>query len=303
MIEAVQLWNEPNNRSHWDIEADTSGARFARMVTLAAQSVRQSVSNTLCILGGLSPIDPVYLEGLGNYGVLDHVDAIALHGYPLDWNLWRLDDWSDKIASIRLVTNKPIWITEGGASSFGADEAQAFVVRRMAEMLIGKTDRLYWHSLLDLPPTWPADTNRKESEGSAYYRHFYQGIVRADNTPKPAADVFRLFTPQFGISQNFRMDDPRLPEAVAWIQHLGVERVRTTLRWPDSEKPGGWDWFDRLLSALAPFDVTLTLCFTPPSQGDSIASLPHDDEAFARFAQETVRRYAPKPGILAGAAR
>ena len=31
MIEAVMLWNEPNNKSHWDLELDPDWSRFARM--------------------------------------------------------------------------------------------------------------------------------------------------------------------------------------------------------------------------------------------------------------------------------
>ena len=35
MIEAVMLWNEPNNLSHWDFEIDRDWSAFAGMVRLA----------------------------------------------------------------------------------------------------------------------------------------------------------------------------------------------------------------------------------------------------------------------------
>ena len=38
MIEAVMLWNEPNNKSHWDFELDPRWEQFARMTKLAAQA-------------------------------------------------------------------------------------------------------------------------------------------------------------------------------------------------------------------------------------------------------------------------
>ena len=54
-------------------------------------------------------------------GVLDHLDAVAVHGFPLDWNLWSLDDWPGKLDEIRTVTDLPIWISEVGVSTFGAE--------------------------------------------------------------------------------------------------------------------------------------------------------------------------------------
>ena len=39
MIEAVKLWNEPNNRSHWDFEVDGEWQIFARTVRTAAAAV------------------------------------------------------------------------------------------------------------------------------------------------------------------------------------------------------------------------------------------------------------------------
>jgi beta-xylosidase len=30
MIEAAMIWNEPNNKSHWDPEVDPDWSKFAR---------------------------------------------------------------------------------------------------------------------------------------------------------------------------------------------------------------------------------------------------------------------------------
>jgi len=35
MIEAVMIWNEPNNKSHWDFEIDPDWSKFAAMIKLA----------------------------------------------------------------------------------------------------------------------------------------------------------------------------------------------------------------------------------------------------------------------------
>ena len=36
MIEAVMLWNEPNNLSHWDFEIDQGWETFAQMIRAAS---------------------------------------------------------------------------------------------------------------------------------------------------------------------------------------------------------------------------------------------------------------------------
>ena len=38
MIEAAMIWNEPNNKSHWDFENDPGWAVFSQMTTLAGQA-------------------------------------------------------------------------------------------------------------------------------------------------------------------------------------------------------------------------------------------------------------------------
>ena len=42
MIEAAMLWNEPNNKSHWDFEIDTEWQIFGEMVKVAAFCVHRS---------------------------------------------------------------------------------------------------------------------------------------------------------------------------------------------------------------------------------------------------------------------
>ena len=124
MVEAVMLWNEPNNLSHWDFKLDPDWKMFARMINAAAQEIRKINRNVTIVLGGLSPIDPNFVKLLGTYGVLDYVDVVAIHGFPLDWNHWSIHEWPQKVEEIRAVTNKSVWVSEVGVSSFGAEEVQ-----------------------------------------------------------------------------------------------------------------------------------------------------------------------------------
>jgi beta-xylosidase len=73
-----------------------------------------------------------------------------------------------------------------------------------------------------------------------------------------------------------------------------VRHLRTGLSWADWHRPGAQAWFDRQMTALEPFDVTLTFCFTPDSEGvvPHYTSPPKDTGAFADFCGQMVRRYA-----------
>ncbi len=293
MLEALMLWNEPNNLSHWNFHLDPDWSRFAAMAGTAAQSIRDLAPEISVVLGGISPIDPQFLRLLASYGLLDHVDVIAVHGFPLDWNHWSIHQWPDKIEEVRQVTGLPVWVTEAGASSFGAEEVQVFGLETTARLLHGRVERVHWYSLLDLPPEWSATTRHKESEGSAYYRHYYMGLVRANGTPKPA---FQRFPPELGICQWFHFEDPRLDESVRRLRQLGVRYLRTGLSWADWFRPNAASWFDRQMQALEEFDVTLTLCFTPAHLGlePHYASPPRRPDDFCEFVEWVVDRYCLK---------
>jgi beta-xylosidase len=294
MIEAVMFWNEPNNKSHWDFEVDPDWSKFASMVKLASAGVRSENPRLLQVLGGISPIDPDFIRNLGSKGVLDLIDIVALHGFPLDWNHWTIHEWPAKIQEIREATELPIWISEVGASTFGAEEIQEFGLRRTAELLIGQVPRIHWYSLYDLPKAWPATTRHREAEGSAYYRHFHMGLLDEHGTPKRALWQFADYTPALGVCQWFHFDDHRLDEAVKWLQRLGVKYLRTGLSWSDTDRENYEPWFDRMMKALEPFELTLTFCFTPESKGINPhhTSAPRHLEEYADFCTHMVRRYA-----------
>lgn len=294
MIEAVNFWNEPNNKSHWDFEVDPEWRLYAQMVKLAAKSAKEENPGILRVLGGMSPIDPSFLLRLKDDGVLDDLDAVAVHGFPLDWNLWSINEWPDKIAEIEAVTHLPVWVTEVGVSSFGAEEVQDFGLRRTAELLSGRVNRVHWYSLYDLPKAWAATTRHREAEGSSYYRHFYMGLLREDGSQKMSLKQFHDFTPEFGICQWFHFEDHRLDSSVDWLRKLGVKRLRTGLSWADYLRPDSEKWFDRMMKALDEFDLTVTFCFTPESKGirPHHTSAPERLEDFAEFCVTMMHRYA-----------
>lgn len=285
------LWNEPNNLSHWNFELDPQWRRFASLAREAATALRGVRPGLQLVLGGISPIDAEFIRLLASQGVLEALDRVAVHGFPLDWNHWNIHEWPRRIAEIEGVSGSPVWVSEAGASSFGAEEVQLFGLTTTARLLNDLVERVHWYSLFDLPPAWPATTRHRESEGSAYYRHYHMGLIRADGTPKLALARF----PQgMGLCQWFHFNDPRLAEAVSWLKRLGVTYLRTGLSWADWYRPGAIDWFDRQMAALADFQVTLTLCYTPAHLGlvPHYASPPRDNREFVRFATWVAERYA-----------
>lgn len=294
MIDSVMIWNEPNNKSHWDFEIDQNWEMFAEMCRLSGDAIAAENSKVKRVLGGISPIDPAFIVNMTQQGVLDRMDVVAVHGFPLDWNLWMIGEWPQKLDEIKAVTDLPVWVSEVGVSTFGADEVQTFGLQRTSELLSGRSERIHWYSLFDLPREWNATTRHREAEGSSYYRHFYMGLIRQDGTPKPALDLFPEYTPELGICQWFHFEDHRLDSAVEWLKRLGVKDLRTGLSWSDSIRPGAEKWFDRQMDALADFNVTLTLCYTPEENGVAphYTSPPKDPREFADFCSWVVRRYA-----------
>lgn len=288
------LWNEPNNLSHWDFGIDQGWRIYAEMVKQAGAAVRAENPRLTRVLGGMSPIDPGFIRSLDGQGALEEVDVVAVHGFPLDWNLWSVDDWPRKLACVREATHLPVWVTEVGVSTYANEHVQKLGLVQTAELLRGQAERVHWYSLFDLPRAWGATTRHKEREGSSYFRHFHMGLVRPDGTPKQAAEAFARYAPELGLCQWFHYEDPRLDDAVRWFRRLGVKKVRTGLAWSDDHDREAQAWFDRQMRALDEFDVTVTFCFTPECRGivPHHTSPPRQVEEFADFCARMVRRYA-----------
>src|SRR3546814_11721307 len=125
MIEAGMIWNEPNNKSHWDPEVDPDWSLYADMVIRAGAAIADANPAVTRVLGGMSPIDPHWVNRMRDHGALDAVDVVAVHGFPLDWNLWPLNDWPARIAEIEGgAPHKPAWVTEGGGGSVARGEGE-----------------------------------------------------------------------------------------------------------------------------------------------------------------------------------
>ncbi|WP_377298085.1 NAD-dependent epimerase/dehydratase family protein [Rhizobium sp. SGZ-381] len=201
----VELWNEPNNLLDWDWREDADFNLFCEMVGGAAYWAKQRGWKP--VLGGPCPFDPMWLDLMGERGVLSVVDAVGFHGFPGTWDSeegsW--GGWDMHLGEMRSILNRhnpdaQIWITETGYSTWRNDEMEQ--ARRFMKALQVPADRLYWYSFADVPP------NVAVQEGLWFDpRHYHLGMVTHENQPKLLArllmeggierlqDVARLASP------------------------------------------------------------------------------------------------------------
>ena len=136
------------------------------------------------------------------------------------------------------VTDLPLWVSEVGVSTFGAEEVQEFGLQRTAELLRGRVDR---DPLVQ--PVRPAagvagDDAASRGRGVVVLPPLLHGPAAGGRTPKLALRHFsRATRRRSGICQWFHFEDHRLDDAVRWLRDLGVKHLRTGLSWADSLRP------------------------------------------------------------------
>ncbi|MGP3697614.1 NAD-dependent epimerase/dehydratase family protein [Rhodobacter sp. NSM] len=181
-FEHVELWNEPNNLLDWDWRLDADFLLFCEMVGGAAHWVRER--GWKAVLGGPCPFDPLWLDLMGDRGVLAHCAAAGFHGFPGTWDseegAWA--GWDLHLGEMRAILDKhnpdcEIWITETGYSTWRNDELEQ--ARRFAGAMKAPAARMYWYGWRDLPGDVPVQ------EGLWFDpRHYHMGAVAADGRPK-----------------------------------------------------------------------------------------------------------------------
>jgi CDP-paratose 2-epimerase len=178
-FEWVELWNEPNNQSEYDYTLDRQWNIFSEMIGGAAYWMKQLNKKTL--LGGMSPVDPNWLQYMYDRGLMPYIDAVGIHHFP---NVF--DDkwygWEHLVQQVRTVIEanggtQKIWITETGYSTWKHDE------RKQLEMFLESTrapvERVYWYGLNDLNQKYPTVDGFHTDE-----REYFFGMVGTDGTEK-----------------------------------------------------------------------------------------------------------------------
>ena len=178
-FEWIELWNEPNNLNDWDHRLDPDWMIFASMVGAAAYWMKRCGKKT--VLGATCPTDPAFLDHLRRNGVLEHIDAVAVHAFPGTWTPhWR--GWHDELAPVREILARcpgrpELWITEASYSTWRHDEARQLLA--FAEAAAAPVSRMYWYAFQDLDPEHPSQEGFHFDE-----RHYHCGILGAQGRPK-----------------------------------------------------------------------------------------------------------------------
>lgn len=151
----VEFWNEPNNKVEYDYTMDYSWNKFSQMIKMAAYWAKHRGKKTL--LGGMSPIDPNWLQMMIEQGAIENIDAIGIHGFPdvfdQQWKGWEVSINAVHEVLQRFDLKKEIWISEAGFSTWQNDEVKQF--EEFKNVLKARADRIYWYSLNDLNPKNP----------------------------------------------------------------------------------------------------------------------------------------------------
>ncbi|MFP4143825.1 MAG: NAD-dependent epimerase/dehydratase family protein [Phycisphaeraceae bacterium] len=151
-FEWVELWNDPHDPSCWDRTLDPEWMRFCQMVGGAAYWCKQRGKKT--VLPGTRSLDEKWIELMGERRVLEHVDAVGLHGFPGTWD-YAWEGWPAEVARARKVLRQcerapELWITETGFSTWRHEERGQ--LRQLAQALEAPVERIYWYAARDLDP-------------------------------------------------------------------------------------------------------------------------------------------------------
>ncbi|HEX8561706.1 MAG TPA: GDP-mannose 4,6-dehydratase [Flavobacterium sp.] len=178
-FEWIELWNEPNNIVEYDFTLDYSWNKFAEMIGNAAYWAQHRGKKTL--LGGMSPIDPNWLQTMAEKGALTCIDAIGIHGFPevfdQQWSGWELNLRAVREVLERNNLKKELWISEVGFSTWQGDEVKQW--EEFKKVINTDADRIYWYGLNDLDPQYPTVAGFHLDD-----REYYFGMKKYDGTEK-----------------------------------------------------------------------------------------------------------------------
>ena len=156
----IQIWNEANGYCYWDRGLDPYFEIFARMHIWAARVAREEHGRQTVLAGVIPSGGPEWIDLMGSYGVLEHTDLIALHGFPGTWLSrrigWRhLLDRLDRVLR-RHGVRRRIWICEASYSTMRQHDRRSleheFRQLTTFRKLLGlPVERIFWYTLRDLP--------------------------------------------------------------------------------------------------------------------------------------------------------
>ena len=179
LFEWLELWDNPGHPNEWDSRMDPGWTIFSEMIGGAAYWTHKRGKKA--VLPGMWPLNLQWLELMHERGVLSHIDAVGVHGFPSSVEFgWR--GWAQEVGNVRkclakLGVKAEVWITQAGFSTWRGDEQSQ--VQAFADAINAPADRVYWRELFDRPAVAGSPNSQDSDE-----RDYHYGLLRADSSPK-----------------------------------------------------------------------------------------------------------------------
>ena len=187
-LAGLEIWNEPNVSSFWQAPIDPA---YYTSLLKAAYAEAKTMGSPVPVVGGAIAGYPqddakgqsylTFLKGMYAAGAAGNMDALSIHAYPRDLDLYKTYKELNEVRDQRQIAGdtSQLWMTETGATTTGGsftENEQANLLPYLLGRLRNEADLsvVMFHTLVD-PPYFPAN----DSE-TGY------GLIHLDLTPKPA---------------------------------------------------------------------------------------------------------------------
>jgi CDP-paratose 2-epimerase len=177
-VEWVELWSAPQDVASYDWRLDPSWETFGALVCEAAR--RAKALGRRVVLGGMSPVDPLWLERMLAWSGPELFDAVGVQGWPgthdTPWTGWSA--WMEPVRQVlaRHGSRAELWITAAGYSTWRHDERRQ--VEEFLDAAAAPASRMYWDGLRDEARDVEAEAAPPDE------RDLHFGLKREDGGPK-----------------------------------------------------------------------------------------------------------------------
>ena len=159
-----EVWNEPDNPIYW--HGGPNPEAYARLLRAARDAIKAVDPAAVVLIGGVSPFDTSFLDGIARAGAWDAFDVLAIHPYTDPNSPEQGQIGPSGVGGVRALLNrhgaKPIWATEFGWESAASqrnrggvvneDQQANYLVRGYMELLAEPgLEKAFWYTLHDDP--------------------------------------------------------------------------------------------------------------------------------------------------------
>jgi len=188
LIDAVEVWNEPDWPEYQCGYMDGSTEHYFDMLVVAYEEIKAVNPKVPVVAGAISDIreggkGEELLKGIFKLGASNYCDIISFHYYP-----WYTEQTPAQVLErIYRITGKPIWITEFSAK-YAEQDATNYTEQTQADWLSKFLTSVNEASLKPQVIIWymfhaPSPTTEEQP----------QCILEYDYAEKPAYQIFRNF--------------------------------------------------------------------------------------------------------------